>query len=73
MRDTLGFLLGRWQGDSLQAAGVVDISIPVLGPYGEALAVLTCPFIRRIDRHVGPDLDTTCALLQRASRGLSIA
>lgn len=65
--------LGRWQGDSLQASGVVDISIPVLGPYGEALAVLTCPFIRRIDRHIGPDLDTTCALLQRASRGLSIA
>ena len=65
--------LGRWQGDSLQASGVVDISIPVLGPYGEALAVLTCPFIRRIDRHIGPGLDTTCALLQRAAQGLSIA
>jgi DNA-binding IclR family transcriptional regulator len=65
--------LGRWQGDSLQASGVVDISIPVLGPYGQALAVLTCPFIRCIDRHIGPDLDTTCALLQRAARGLSIA
>jgi len=26
-----------------------------------------------IDRHIGPDLDTTCALLQRAARGLSIA
>ena len=64
--------LGRWQGDSLQASGVVDISIPVFGPYGEALAVLTCPFIRRIDRHTGADLDATGALLEQAARGLSI-
>lgn len=64
--------LGRWQGDSQQAAGVIDLSIPVLGPYGEALAVLTCPFIRRIDRHVGPDLDSTCALLQQTAQALSI-
>jgi len=64
--------LGRWQGDSKQASGVVDISIPVFGPRGEAIAVLTCPFIRRIDRHVGPDLDTTCGLLLHAARDLSI-
>ncbi|MDB5893907.1 MAG: transcriptional regulator, IclR family [Rhodoferax sp.] len=63
---------GRWQGDSQQALGVVDISIPVLGPYGEALAVLTCPFVRRIDRHVGPDLAEVGELLARAAQALSL-
>lgn len=63
--------LGHWQGDSLQSYGIVDISIPVLGTGGSALAVLTCPFIRRIDRHVGPGLDATRALLQQAARSLS--
>ena len=64
---------GHWQGDSQQAFGVTDISMPVLGPYGDALAVLTCPYLRRIDRHVGPDLRQACDLLQCAVRELSIA
>lgn len=63
--------LGYWQGDSLQSFGITDISIPVMGAGGAALAVLTCPFIRRIDRHVGPDLDATRTLLQQAARSLS--
>jgi hypothetical protein len=46
--------------------------MPVLGPYGDALAVLTCPYLRRIDRHVGPDLKHCCELLQREVRELSI-
>ena len=65
--------LGYWQGDSQQAFGVTDISMPILDPKGDALAVLTCPFIRRIDRHVGADLDTTRELLGQAARGLSLA
>lgn len=64
---------GHWQGDSLQTFGVTDISMPIMGPDGHALAVLTCPFIRRIDRHKGPGLDATRALLQRTVAGLSIA
>jgi DNA-binding IclR family transcriptional regulator len=64
---------GYWQGDSQQAFGVTDISMPILAPPGHALAVLTCPFIRRIDRHVGPDLATTRALLQQAAAGLSLS
>ena len=63
---------GHWRGDSQQAFGVTDISMPVLGPHRDALAVLTCPYLRRIDRHVGPDLHQTCDLLQRAARELSI-
>jgi DNA-binding IclR family transcriptional regulator len=63
--------LGHWQGDSQQAFGVTDISMPIIGPRGYAQAVLTCPFIRRIDRHVGVDLNATCELLRRAANGLS--
>jgi len=65
--------LGYWQGDSQQCYGVVDISMPVLGPQGEALAVLTCPFIRRIDSHVGASVDQARALLARAAAGLALA
>jgi DNA-binding IclR family transcriptional regulator len=64
--------LGYWQGASQQAYGVTDISMPILGPQGDALAVLTCPFIKRIDRHVGSGLDATRELLARAASGLSI-
>lgn len=64
---------GHWQGESLQTFGVTDISMPIMGPDGHALAVLTCPFIRRIDRHKGPGLDATRALLLQTVAGLSIA
>lgn len=64
--------LGYWQGDSRQAFGVTDISVPVLGPRAQALAVLTCPFIRRIDRHVGTDLDTVRRYLIQAASELSL-
>lgn len=63
---------GYWQGASQQAYGVTDISMPIMGPQESALAVLTCPFIQRIDRHVGSDLETTRELLARAASGLSI-
>ncbi|HEY4079720.1 MAG TPA: IclR family transcriptional regulator [Burkholderiaceae bacterium] len=63
---------GYWQGESQQAYGVTDLSVPILGPAGDALAVLTCPFIRRIDRHVGPALASTRELLREAALTLSI-
>jgi DNA-binding IclR family transcriptional regulator len=65
--------LGYWQGDSQQAHGVTDISLPILGPHGDAIAVLTCPFIRRIDRHVGVSVDEARELLRKAVAGLSLA
>lgn len=65
---TLGYL----ERDSQQSFGVVDISFPILGPDNTALAALTCPYIRRIDRHVGPDLQEARALLTRAARALSL-
>jgi DNA-binding IclR family transcriptional regulator len=63
---------GYWQGESQQAYGVTDLSLPLLGPYGDAMAVLTCPFIKRIDRHVGASVDEARALLQAAADELSL-
>jgi DNA-binding IclR family transcriptional regulator len=63
---------GYWQGESQQAYGVTDLSMPIIGPQGDAIAVLTCPFIRRIDRHVGASVDEARKLLQGAVAELSL-
>lgn len=63
---------GYKQRESLQSYGVVDISCPILGPDGSALAVLTSPYIRRIDRHAGPPLDEARELLLRAAQTLCL-
>jgi DNA-binding IclR family transcriptional regulator len=63
---------GYLQRNSVQSFGVTDISYPVLGPDNTALAALTCPYIRRIDRHVGPDLAEVRGLLQDAAKALSL-
>ena len=62
---------GYVERDSAQSFGVVDISFPILAPDNTALATLTCPYIRRIDRHVGPDLAAVRACLREASVELS--
>jgi len=62
---------GGWQGKSRQAEGVIDLSLPVFGPNDEAVAVLTCPYVRRIDRHIGVDVDTTREMLREAATALS--
>jgi DNA-binding IclR family transcriptional regulator len=63
---------GYWQGESQQAYGVTDLSMPIIGPQGDAIAVLTCPFIRRIDRHVGASVDEARELLRGAVAELSL-
>ncbi|MGN8062117.1 IclR family transcriptional regulator [Ralstonia sp. 22086] len=64
--------VGYKQCESRQSFGVVDISFPILGPDGNALAVLTSPYIRRIDKHAGPSLDEARVLLQQAAQELSL-
>ncbi len=64
--------VGYMQRDSLQSFGVVDISCPVLGPDEQAIAVLTCPYIRRIDQHQGPGEAQTRELLLQAAQTLSL-
>ncbi len=63
---------GYLERDSAQTLGVVDISFPILGPDNTALATLTCPYIRRIDRHVGPDMADVRESLRQAAQALSL-
>ena len=64
--------LGYLERDSQQSFGVVDISYPILGPDNCALAALTCPYIRRIDTHIVPDLKAALGLLGQAALTLSL-
>ena len=63
---------GYLERDSQHSFGVVDISFPILVPNKQALAALTCPYIRRIDRHVGPHLTQVRGLLGKAALALSL-
>jgi DNA-binding IclR family transcriptional regulator len=63
---------GYLERDSAQTQGVVDISFPILGPDNTALATLTCPYIRRIDRHVGPEMAQVREYLRAAATALSL-
>ena len=72
---TAGTLLraqGYLERESAQTLGVVDISFPILGPDNTALATLTCPYIRRIDRHVGPDMAQVREYLREAAAAPSL-
>jgi DNA-binding IclR family transcriptional regulator len=64
--------VGYLERESAQTLGVVDISFPILGPDNTALATLTCPYIRRIDRHVGPDMAQVREFLREAAAALSL-
>ncbi|MGY6704172.1 IclR family transcriptional regulator [Roseinatronobacter sp.] len=43
-------------GPSRQLVGVTDISVPIFGTDGNAVAVLTCPYIQRIGTDHAPDI-----------------
>lgn len=60
-------------GDSLQLAGVKDISVPILAPSNDALAVLTCPYMQRVDREDAADAETALKHLRDVASKLSIA
>ncbi len=74
LRATLAAIrkLGYLERDSAQSFGVVDISFPILGPDNSALATLTCPYIRRIDRHVGPGMAEVREYLRETAKALSL-
>ncbi|WP_153102464.1 IclR family transcriptional regulator [Paraburkholderia hayleyella] len=63
---------GFSQKDSQQTVGVTDVTFPVLGPAGQAIAALTCPYLRRIDSYAAPTLEATTALLRATAGGLSL-
>jgi DNA-binding IclR family transcriptional regulator len=53
---------GHRAGASLQLVGVRDLSVPVTGPSGDAIAVLTCPYLQRVDAPTASDAATLEAL-----------
>jgi DNA-binding IclR family transcriptional regulator len=62
--------LGYRIGSSQQIRGVDDLSVPVLAFGGRAIAVLTCPYIGRLD-DVAADTDQALAALRDVAAKLS--
>lgn len=56
---------------SLQIAGVSNLSVPILGPMGRVLAVFTCPYSERLDVKTAPNRDTVLQML--IASGLEIS
>ena len=56
---------------SLQTAGVVNISAPILSPDGKAIAALTIPYITIINMPNAPDISQTIELLTKTAQQLS--
>ncbi|MGH6761017.1 MAG: IclR family transcriptional regulator [Phyllobacterium sp.] len=57
---------------SLQTAGVHNLSAPVLGPDGRAIAALTCPYITLVNSPDAPDISQTIELIVKTARELSV-
>lgn len=56
---------------SAQVAGVSNLSVPIFGPLGSVLAVLTCPYTQRLDKLDAPNTQQAIKLLLDASREIS--
>ena len=57
--------------ESLQVAGVTNLSVPILGPLGTVIAALTCPFTPRLDRAEAPTRDSALEFLIAAGKEVS--
>jgi DNA-binding IclR family transcriptional regulator len=56
---------------SAQIAGVFNLSAPVLGPDGKAIAALSIPYIHVVNMPSAPDISTTVKLVQNTAAKLS--
>jgi DNA-binding IclR family transcriptional regulator len=56
---------------SLQTAGVYNLSAPVLGPDGRAIAALTVPYISLVNTPAAPDITQSTALMLDTANRLS--
>jgi DNA-binding IclR family transcriptional regulator len=63
---------GHLRKDSAQTFGVTDVTFPILGPSGHAVAALTTPYMRRIDEYIAPSLDDVTTMLDAAAHKLSM-
>ena len=56
---------------SLQIAAVSNLSVPIFGPLGSVIAVLTCPYTLRVDRHDAPNVVAVLQMLIEAGQEIS--
>jgi DNA-binding IclR family transcriptional regulator len=56
---------------SLQTAGIFNLSAPVLGPDGKAIAALTIPYITLVNLPSAPNITETIHLILRTAERLS--
>ena len=56
---------------SAQTAGVFNVSAPVLGPDGRAIAALTCPYIQLLNIPDAPGVDDARKMLVATAQKLS--
>lgn len=56
---------------SRQTAGVHNISAPILGPDGKAIAAMTCPYLAPLNQPLAPDMPETIRMLVEAAGELS--
>ncbi|WP_377291682.1 IclR family transcriptional regulator [Rhizobium sp. SG2393] len=63
---------GHERMPSAQTAGVTNLSTPVLGADGKAIAALTIPYLPLINVPDAPDMEGAVTALKAASRALSV-
>jgi DNA-binding IclR family transcriptional regulator len=56
---------------SAQVSGVFNLSVPVFGPLGSVIAVLTCPYTQRLDKLDAPNMATVLTLLRQSGQEIS--
>ncbi len=57
---------------SRQTAGVHNLSAPLLGPDGKAVAAITCPYLHPLSQPSAPDMPETIRLLLETTRQLTV-
>lgn len=56
---------------SAQVSGVFNLSVPIFGPLGTVIAVLTCPYTQRLDKLDAPNMATVLNLLRQSGQDIS--
>ncbi len=62
---------GFEQVASAQTESVTNLSVPILGPLGTVMAVVTCPYTVRLDKADAPGMAESLALLREATAAIS--
>lgn len=63
--------IGYEKMPSETVVGVTNIAIPILGPSGHAAAVLSCPYLERVDDLEVPSLDEVVEMYRSLARELT--